>query len=114
MRIGAETGLGVGSLLGALMAGLSSPGNRKGVPGMVLADIAGGTLIFGGIGTIIGGTVGLLQYLVTPEEKATWQYKIKALNNKEIFTVNQKTANIPLNAHVKVIEKNNRLFIQRN
>ncbi|MDF1677354.1 MAG: hypothetical protein P1U32_01505 [Legionellaceae bacterium] len=114
MRIGAETGLGVGGFLAAFMAGLSSPGNRKALPGIVLADIAGGTLIFGSIGTIIGSTVGLLQYLITPAEKAMWQYEVKTVNSKETFTVNQKIANIPLNAHVKVMEQNSRLFIQRN
>lgn len=103
-----------GALFGALSGGASALGLIAFVGASPIAGVFIIPILYGtALGTAIGSGAGVVAYALNPKKSTTYQYKIKSLTNAEIFTIQQQTIPIPLNAKVRILERNGTLFIRK-
>ncbi|MDP3561322.1 MAG: hypothetical protein Q8R83_03995 [Legionellaceae bacterium] len=117
------TGLKVGGTVGAVTGGVVGgvigllPGIMSGsLPGLVICTFAGsviGATIVGLTGGTIGGGVGYAGDLFV-QNQSVYEFKVKSLNYPEILTITQHSSAIPLNSSVRILEKENTVFIRKN
>ena len=79
----------------------------------VLTGATAGGIIGGVTGIAVGGGAGLIEYGLLSSHEATWQYQVKSLSSSNVFTIKEQETNIPLNTHVKIMEKNGMMFIKK-
>ena len=103
-----------GALIGALGGGATALGliaflGASPIAGVFLFPILYGTTL----GTAIGSGAGIVAYALNPKNSSTYQYKVKSLTNAKILTIQQQTLPIPLNAKVRILERNGSMFIRK-
>lgn len=79
------------------------------IAGVFLIPILYGTTL----GTAVGSGAGVVTYALDPKNTSTYQYKVKSLTNAKILTIQQRTVPIPLNAKVRILERNGSVFIRK-
>ncbi|MCH9690291.1 MAG: hypothetical protein K0U24_08020 [Gammaproteobacteria bacterium] len=79
----------------------------------MLTCAAAGGVIGGVAGVTAASGAGLIEYGLLSSHAATWQYQVKSLLSSDVFTIKEQAINIPLDTHVKIMEKNGLMFIKR-
>lgn len=109
IRSGAVAATALGSLVlwYGIMEGASVSGDILGVA------------IFGsaaalGVGLPVAATAIIVPFLADKLTKAdVYQFKVKSLSDNKIYTVEQYSPPIPVNTKVKIIERNNKVFVKK-
>jgi hypothetical protein len=113
-KIGGTAGIVSGGIIGGAV-GLV-PGFMSGsVPGLVICTVVGGVIgasVLGLTGGALGGTVGYVSDLVV-QNAPEYEFRIKPLNESKILTIRQHSGVIPVNTRVRILEKNNAIFIRK-
>lgn len=121
-REGTKTGATVGGVTGAV-GGAAAGGflglalcsfSTAGAPVIVAATLGGaaiGAVIVGSVGAAAGAGVG---YVVDVNNRnaALYQFTVKPDNSEKTITITQYSSVIPVNARVRILEKDNNVFIK--
>jgi hypothetical protein len=103
---GGLVGLGVGAVIGSFGGGIP----------LILATTFGGAAIggltFGVAGTVVGSGVGYAVDVSTPDT-GVYEFTVQSENQIKPLTITQYSSPIPVNTPVRILEKNNLIFIKQ-
>ncbi len=112
--LGAPAAVGgavVGGFTGLIWSSLAGLGGGS-VPAVAAITFGGavvGAVVIGGIGAAMGAGIGYAY----DTSKPLYQFTVKPDNNENPIIVTQYSYNIPVDSHVRILEKDNNLLIKR-
>ena len=114
-RMGGKAGVASGGIIGGSVGLLAGSLLHYSLPVIIISTAIGGVLgggLLGLTGVALGGTVGYLGDLAV-QNAPEYEFKIKPFNDPQIITIRQHAGGIPVNANVRILEKNGELFIKK-
>ena len=108
---GAIGGAAVGGAFGFALAALCAE-DTLGMFSLALGAGAVGAVIVGVAGGVIGGSAGYAVDVLS--HPATYQFTVKPSYQAEPITITQYSSFIPVNAEVRIVEKDHMIYIKKN